>query len=299
MIKRFIQRFVVSIILLFLPVYPVLAAPPADFQTLQIIGSGLTEPTGFDFAPDGRIFILERLGTVRIYKNGQLLSTPFVSLSSTNFGDKGLIGITFDPDFATNKWVYFYYTGSDNLNRVVRFDASGDVAANGPVTIYQTNTVSPQYHIGGTIRFGNDGKLYVSIGDNGTPSNAQSLSNPFGKILRLNKDGTIPSDNPFVGQSGKLPEIWAYGLRNPFRFQFDSVTSRLYEGEVGQDTWEEVNLIQKGLNYGWPTCEGTCAVAGMTNPIHTYNHNGASASISGGPVYHGTMFPAEYGGNYF
>jgi glucose/arabinose dehydrogenase len=277
----------------------VLASPPADFQTSQIIGSGLTEPTGFDIAPDGRIFILERLGAVRIYKNGQLLSTPFVTLPSTNFGDKGLIGITFDPDFANNKWVYFYYSASDSLNHVVRFDATNDTATGSAVQIYQTNTVSPQYHIGGTIRFGSDGKLYLSIGDNGTPSNSQSLANPFGKIIRLNKDGTIPADNPFVGQSGKLPEIWAYGLRNPFRFQFDSVTGRLYEGDVGANTWEEVNLIQKGNNYGWPTCEGTCNVNGMTNPIYTYNHNGGSMAISGGPVYQGNMFPASYKGNYF
>lgn len=276
-----------------------LAAPPADFQTSQIIGSGLTDPTGFDIASDGRIFILERLGNVRIYKNGQLLANPFVNLPSTNFGDKGLLGIAFDPDFANNKWIYFYYSGTDSLNRVVRFDASGDIATNGPVALYQTNTASPQYHVGGTIRFGNDGKLYISIGDNGTPSNSQSLANPFGKILRLNKDGTIPPDNPFVGQSGKLAEIWAYGLRNPFRFQFDTLIGGLYEGDVGQDTWEEVNLIQKGNNYGWPTCEGSCSVSGMTNPIHAYSHSGQSSSISGGPIYQGNMFPASFKGNYF
>ncbi len=173
---------VLSLLYFVTAVQKVFAAPPTDFQTSQIIGSGLTEPVGFSTAPDGRIFILERLGTVKIYKNGQLLATPFVTLPSTNFGDKGLLGITFDPDFINNKWVYFYYTGTDNLNRVVRFDASGDTAANGPVLLYQTTTVSPQYHIGGTIRFGSDGKLYISIGDNGTPSNSQSLSNPFGKV---------------------------------------------------------------------------------------------------------------------
>lgn len=283
----------------FLATSATLAAPPTDFQTNQIIGSGLNEPTGFDFAPDSRIFILEHLGTVKIFKNGQLLPTPFVSLPATNFGDKGLLGIAFDPDFANNKWVYFYYSKTDNFNYVVRFDATGDVAANGPVVIYKTNAQSPQYHVGGTLRFGSDGKLYISIGDNGTPSNSQSLNNQFGKIMRINKDGTIPPDNPFVNQSPKLPEIWAYGLRNPFRFQFDPVSGRLYEGEVGQDTWEEVNLIEKGKNYGWPTCEGTCSTSGMTNPIHTYNHNGGSSSITGGPVYQGNMFPTAYVGSYF
>lgn len=131
--------------------------------------------------------------------------------------------------------------------------------------------------------------------------NAQNLANPHGKILRINKDGTIPIDNPFYGQAGKLGEIWAYGLRNPWRFQFDSATGRLYAGDVGDFTWEEVNRINRGTNYGWPGAEGICAKppCSFMDPIFVYSHDNQSAAITGGPVYHGSMFPAEYQGRYF
>ncbi len=275
------------------------AAPPTDFQTTQIIGSGISGPTGFEFAPDGRVFILERTGAIKIYKNGQLLPSVFATLPSVSTGDRGLIGVAFDPNYATNHFVYFYYTNTDLFNYIVRFDASSDVATSSPIEIYHTTIASNQLHVGGTIQFGPDGMLYLSVGDNGNAPNAQSLANPFGKILRMKKDGTIPADNPFVGQSGANPYIWAYGLRNPFRFQFDSVSGRLFEGDVGNSTWEEINLIQKGGNYGWPTCEGVCSTPGMINPIYAYNHNSKSAAAVGGPVYHGQMFPASFQGNLF
>lgn len=275
------------------------ATPPSNFQSTQIIGSGLDVTTGIEFAPDGRIFILERTGKVKIFKNGEVLPTPFIQLNSVVTGDRGLTGIAFDPDFNNNHFVYFYFTGTDNLNRLVRVDATGDTASGTPVTIYKTTTPSLEFHIGGTIQFGNDGKLYVSIGDNGNGANAQDLTNPFGKILRLNKDGTVPSDNPFVGQTGKLPEIWAYGLRNPYRFQFDSTTGRLYVGDVGNDLWEEINLVQKGGNYGWPTCEGNCSDPNFINSTYTYAHGGNSSSVTGGLIYRGNMFPSSYYGRYF
>jgi glucose/arabinose dehydrogenase len=274
------------------------AAPPTNFQTTQIIGSDLDVTTGFEFAPDGRIFILERTGKVKIYKNGTLLPTPFAQLNSVATGDRGLTGIAFDPNFSSNHFVYFYYSDANGFNRLTRMDASSDIGTS-ETLMFQAPQASLELHIGGTICFGPDGKLYVSIGDNGLASNAQDLSNPFGKILRLNPDGTVPTDNPFVGQSGKMPAIWAYGFRNPFRFQFDSTTGRLYLGDVGNDTWEEVNLVTKGGNYGWPTCEGACSDPNFINPIYTYAHNGASSSITGGLVYHGNMFPSEFWGKYF
>ncbi len=277
------------------------AAPPANFQTTLKIGSGLDNPTGFEIAPDGRIFILQRTGEVKIVKNGQLQPNNFTVLPSVVTGDRGLIGIALDPDFLNNHFIYFYFTDTDLRNRLVRFDASGDIGTNGPVILYETTTQSFQYHVGGTVQFGKDGKLYLSIGDNGTPSNAQTFSNVFGKIIRLNKDGTIPPDNPFVTTANAKPEIWAYGLRNPFRFQFDSVTGNMYEGDVGEATWEEVNLIKAGRNYGWPNCEGICNPSNVlyTDPLYTYNHNGKSAAVVGGPVYHGQVFPAEYQGRLF
>ncbi len=274
------------------------AAPPTNFQTQAIITSGLSGPTGFDISPDGRIFILQRTGEVKIYKNGQLLPQNFVTLPSIATGDRGLIGIAFDPNYETNKYVYFYYTGLDKLNYLVRFKADKDVAYEDPVVLFNTESPSEQLHVGGAIAFGPDGKLYFTVGDNGYPPNSQSLANPHGKVMRINADGTVPSDNPFVNTPGALPEIWAYGLRNPWRMQFDSVTGKLYNSDVGNSTWEEVDLIQKGKNYGWPTCEGNCNVSGMTNPIYTYNHNGNSSSITGGPVYRADLFPAAYQGRY-
>lgn len=278
------------------------AAPPSNFQTTLKIGTGLNSPTGFEIAPDGRIFILQRSGEVKIYKNGQLLPDNFTVLPSSTTGDHGLMGIAFDPDFTNNHYVYFYHSASeDQTSRVVRFDATGDTATGNPYIVFKSEDKFSNLHDGGTIQFGPDGKLYVSIGDKGTANNAQDLSNVRGKILRLNKDGTIPSDNPFVGRLGVKPEIWAYGLRNPFRFQFDSVSGILYEGDVGQDTWEEINIITRGGNFGWPKCEGACSPANpiYIDPIYSYNHNGGSGSISGGPVYRGDNFPSSYAGRLF
>lgn len=277
------------------------AAPPTDFQT-SLIASGLDGPSGFDIAPDGRIFVLERAGAVKIIKDGQLLTEPFAEFNSVASGDRGLIGIDFDPEFGvSNFWVYFYYTGQDLLNHIVRYDASTDVGTQGPFEIFATQSPSQQLHVGGTIQFGPDDKLYFAVGDNGYPPNAQDLTNPHGKILRINKDGTIPSDNPFYGQTDKLGSIWAYGFRNPWRFQFDEQNGQIIGGDVGDFTWEEVNRIEKGGNYGWPLHEGVCTqnCTGFTDPIHAYNHNGASAAVTGGPIYRGSMFPAEYAGSYF
>lgn len=279
---------------------PLFASPPTNFQTTLVKSTGLSGTTAFDFAPDGRIFILQRTGEVKIIKNGQLLPQNFATLQTITTGDRGLIGIAFDPDFFTNHYVYFYYTGPDLFNHLARFTASSDVGTEGPLVLYETKTPSQSIHVGGAIQFGGDKKIYLAIGDNGYSANAQDLSTPFGKILRLNKDGTIPTDNPFYGQSGALPEIWAYGLRNPYRFQFDSKTGNLYVGDVGQDTWEEVNRVVKGQDYGWPLCEGLCTNGyTFTNPFYTYNHNGKSSAITEGPIYHGSMFPLDYQNSLF
>jgi glucose/arabinose dehydrogenase/PKD repeat protein len=277
-------------------------APPGNFQTSLIVGDGLNGPSGFEIAPDGRIFILERSGKIKIVKNGQLLPTPFADLPSEDTGDRGLIGIAFDPDFGVgNHYVYFYYTGHDLLNHLVRFDASEDVGTEGPFELFKTSSPSQLLHVGGSIRFGPDGKLYFAVGDNGNPSNAQDLSNPHGKVLRINKDGSIPADNPFAGEPGRLGAIWAYGLRNPWRFQFDSATGRLYDGDVGDFSWEEINRIVKGGNYGWPLQEGACQSSchGFINPTFAYPHAGESAAVTAGPVYRGGMFPPEYQGDFF
>jgi glucose/arabinose dehydrogenase len=290
-----------AVVGIFVPA-PVLAAPPPDFQTSLIVGSGLDSPSGFEIAPDGRVFILERGGKIKVVKNGELLAQPFADLPSQTTGDRGLIGIAFDPEFGiANHYVYFYYTGEDLLNHLVRFSADGDVGTDGPFELFVTQSPSHLLHVGGSIRFGPDGKLYFAVGDNGDGENAQNLGNPHGKILRINKDGSVPADNPFFGQPGKLAAIWAYGFRNPWRFQFDPANGELYGGDVGNYTWEELNHIIKGGNYGWPRAEGPCTAdcAGFIDPIHAWNHNGGSSSVTGGPVYRAGMFPAEYQGNLF
>lgn len=278
----------------------VAAAPPENFQKNLIVGSGLEGPSGFEFAPDGRVFVLERTGKIKIVKNGVLLPTPFAELPSVATGDRGLIGIAFDPDFTNNPYVYFYYTSADDLlNRLVRFNASGDVGTEGPYILFETKSRSEQLHVGGSINFGPDGKLYFAVGDNGYPPNSQNLTNPHGKILRINKDGSIPTDNPFYNEPGLVREIWAYGFRNPWRFQFDSATGKMYGGDVGDFSVEEINHIVKGGNYGWSVCEGACNNPNFIDPIYSWNHEGNSAASTGGPIYRGTMFPPEYQGNFF
>ena len=275
------------------------AAPPANFESIQLISSGLNTPTAIEFAPDGRLFILEKGGAIKIYKNGQVLPSLFDELPVLDNSERGLLGIAFDPDFNSNHYVYFYYINLESKHYVVRLDASEDVGKNGPVTIWTSNVVTGTVHTGGTIQFGPDGKLYISIGEGGQSQNAQSLENPMGKILRINKDGSIPEDNPFVNDTGKRGEIWAYGLRNPFRFQFDKKTGELFVGDVGGGKWEEVNKIVKGGNYGWPVAEGSCSGCPFINPIYSYPHTAPSFSITGGLVYRGNLFPSEYQGRYF
>ncbi len=271
------------------------AAPPMNFETVTLVDDGLTASTAFDIAPDGRIFILQQDGTVRIYKNGALLPHFFDQLPAWATGDNGLLGIAFDPDWSSNQYVYFYYVDEeDHTHRVVRFDSSGDIGTNGPIEIYNSHVPAGFNHAGGTITFGPDGKLYIGIGDAGQSTNAADLSVPMGKILRINKDGSMPTDNPFVGTAGARPEIWAYGFRNPFRFQFDSATGKLYVGDVGESTWEEINLVTKGGDYGWPKAEGVCASCSSINPMYVYAHDTPGFAVVGGPVYHGSMFPAEY-----
>ena len=295
-------------LLLFIPVIPFGAtALPANFVDSTFV-SGLSSPTAMEFAPDGRLFVAEKGGTLRIIKNGALLSAPFLSVAVSSSGERGLLGIAFDPNFATNKYVYVYYTvgASPIHNRVSRFiadSANPDKAlAGSELQILNLESLSAANHNGGAIHFAKDGKLYVATGDNADSANSQSLSNRLGKILRINSDGTIPSDNPFYNTAGAKKEIWALGLRNPFTFAFSpaSGSTLMYINDVGQNSWEEIDSGIRGANYGWPTCEGTCSVPGFVNPIYTYSHpSGAGRAISGAAFYESSQFPAEYKGSYF
>lgn len=275
---------------------------PAGFRDTMVAGN-LELPTACEFAPDGRLFILLKRGVVRIYKNGGLVSAPALTIPVTDNSERGLLGIAFDPDFNSNRFVYLYYTtaSSDPKNRVSRFTVNGDTIDRASEQIILDGIRSDAgNHNAGWIEFGNDGRLYIATGDGGDNANfSQSLSSINGKILRINKDGSIPNDNPFFGQNDRRGEIWAYGLRNPWRFTIDSITGTMFIGDVGQNRFEEVNVGRRGGNYGWPSAEGRSNNNNFVNPIHTYEHNDGSASITGGIIYRGSTFPTQYRGAYF
>jgi glucose/arabinose dehydrogenase len=257
-------------------------------------------------APDGRIFICQQGGQLRVVKNGALLSTPFLTVSVDSGGERGLLGVAMDPNFAANQYVYIYYTvpSSPRHNRVSRFTANGDVAVPGSETIIlELNNLSASNHNGGALHFGLDGKLYIATGDNAVSSNAQTLNNLLGKILRINADGTIPTDNPFYNQAtGNNRAIWALGLRNPFTFTFQPGTGRMFINDVGQSSREEINDGIAGSNYGWPNCEGSCSPSNNNyrDPLYFYTHADGCA-ITGGAFYNpsSVQFPSQYVGTYF
>jgi glucose/arabinose dehydrogenase len=286
------------------------ASLPPGFSETQI-ASGLSGPTAMEFAPDGRIFVCLQGGQLRVVKNGSLLATPFVTLTVDSNGERGLLGVTFDPNFATNHFVYVYYTvpGDPAHNRVSRFTANGDVAQAGSefVVVDLDNLSGAGNHNGGAIHFGPDGKLYVGVGENANAANSQTLSNRLGKMLRINADGSIPGDNPFFNTAtGANRSIWAMGLRNPFTFAFQPGTGRMFINDVGETTWEEINDGIAGSNYGWNICEGFCSPpnANFRDPLFRYAHGGTSTqgcAIVGGGFYNPTtaQFPASYVGKYF
>lgn len=343
---------------------------PPGFKLQQV--APFDKPVSMGFAPDGRIFVLEQEGFVRIYKNNQKLATPFVQLDSVfHAKEKGLLGVAFDPNFATNNYVYFYYTvrlqgnsvnstplsgtgdGSPVRNKIVRYTANGDVAlANSKFTVLDLDII-PGYltnfnHDGGTMHFGPDGKLYVATGENtlwcpcyndifrtncnacGLPFPAkpsQDLSNFHGKMLRINPDGTAPTDNPFYNSSAttsiKKRYIYAIGLRNPFTFHFKDGTSDIYFNDVGSgdngNAREEINKLTSlgGKNFGYPDAEGIVNNPNFVDPILAYPHRlrdgspkfsitipgtpGFGCGITGG-VYHSSSngnWPSAYKNKYF
>jgi glucose/arabinose dehydrogenase len=317
---------------------------PSGFAERQY-AAGLSNPTAMAFAPDPcpasgtpvrRLFVCEQGGRVRVFRNGVLQSQSFVSVVADTRGERGLDGICFDPNFATNHYVYIYYTihqadssapTHNQLIRVTADPANPDVALAGSGTpIMEMDDLSPTAfaHNGGGLHFGPDGKLYVSVGENTYGPNAQSLSTVLGKILRINPvpenpdgtnpESTFPTDNPFYNSTtGKNRAIYALGVRNPFTFNFQPGTGRMFIDDVGASTWEEINLGSSGANYGWPTIEGPVQppVAGFTNPIYAYQHFSGTpqgCAITGGGFYNPPPlcsgdppygFPSSYVGQYF
>jgi glucose/arabinose dehydrogenase len=286
-------------------------APALTVQTVIARSPGLRAPIGLEASSDGRLWVLEQVrGTVRIVKNDKLLTPPFVKLSGLVTGhSRGLMSIALAPGFPATPQVYLMYTTtvtvggvSQIVNRVSRFTADGDLAVPGSEkVIWQSLPLETKAeHLGGAMWFGRDAKLYITTGDRLRGPNSQSLTTTWGKILRLNQDGTIPADNPFLGQtSGPNQAIWALGLRNPWQAatREDGLT---FISDVGANTWEEVDRAARAANYGWNTNEGPTTAPGFTGPVFAYQHN-PECAITGGDFYQPTVaqWPAAFRGMLF
>lgn len=299
----------------------IVVPPPAGDETeLELVAEGLASPL-YLTAPvgDDRLFIVEQAGTIRIIRDGALLPTPFLDLRAqvTSGGEQGLLGLAFHPGYGANGWFFVNYTDANGDTRIERYQVSADPDRADPASARLVLAIDQPAtnHNGGMLAFAPDGALWIGTGDgggSGAAQNAQDLSSLLGKILRIDIDSAepyaVPADNPFVGVAGARPEIWAYGLRNPWRFSFDVAAADVYIADVGQNTWEEVNAVpisQRGANYGWPILEGThcygatqCSTTGITLPVLEYNHDDGSCSVTGGYVYRGDAIP-DLRGHYF
>lgn len=293
---------------------------------LDLVVLGLERPVFVTNAGDGsgRLFVVEKEGRIRIIQNGQLLSTPFLDIEDRvedSGNEQGLLSVAFHPDYAANGRFFVYYTGRTPTEGGIVIAEYQRSAGNPNVASTAERRVieiaHPQYenHNGGLVLFGPDGFLYAGTGDGGLANdpdeNGQDINELLGKILRLDVNGAqpyaVPGDNPFVGVAGR-DEIYAYGFRNPWRYSFDRETGTLYAGDVGQNAYEEVDVVTRGGNYGWKVMEGThcrppttgCDTSGKILPIFEYSHDGSNGvpsgcSITGGHVYRGSAIPSLVG----
>jgi glucose/arabinose dehydrogenase len=290
--------------------------------TLVPAVKGLKEPTFFAVPPDNskRMFILERAGLIRIADaDGTLHPTPLLDVSSNTSlsTEEGLLGLAFDPNFKQNGYMYIDYTALDATVEVIRYTVSSDHPDQVDPSTAETVLSIPKrskFHNGGTLMFGPDGYLYISVGDDEASDESQKLTSLYGKILRIDVESpqqpyAIPPTNPFVNQPSARGEIWSYGFRNPWRFSFDRATGDLWIADVGDAKWEEVDMqpagSKGGEDYGWPYFEGAeceqpahCQDPGLVSPLVTYGHN-MTCAVMGGYVYRGPSVPAFTGSYLF
>ena len=261
-----------------------MAAPAAvgtPAVSTEVVVRNLDTPWAIDFAPDGRMFVSERPGRIRVVRDGRLVEQPWMTLQVTEVGEGGLMGLALDPQFAQNRFVYASFTlrapNGQLQNRLVRLrdDPAAGPGGSGTLDRVLLDSIpGAQYHDGSRVRFGPDGKLYVTMGDAQNPDAAQRQDGLNGKILRLNSDGSIPADNPFPNSP-----VYSYGHRNPQGLAWQPGTNRLYESEHGPSgnpcCLDELNLIEPGKNYGWPVATGDATREGMVSPIR---HSGATVT---------------------
>ena len=290
---------------------------PIAGYTDDAVATGLNSPTAIAFLPDGRLLVAEKGGALKLVDGG--VASTLVTIPVCSGSEMGLLGIALDPDFGTNGFIYLYRTkpapggcsdDAGRFNQVVRVTmAGGAINIASLAELLDGIQTDNGNHNGGVLRIGPDDKLYVGAGDTGLGDNtggpgdptnpyAQDLNQLEGKILRLELDGSVPADNPFVGQVGAREEIFAYGFRNPFRMGFDPLTGSLWVGDVGDLTVEEIDIVTAGDNYSWPYCEATlpagCAQPGDVAPIFSYPHSGGSSL--GSSITGGAFAGASFGG---
>ena len=295
--------------------------PSQDVRlTVEQVGPGFDQPV-YVTAPsnDPRLFIVEQPGTIRIIENGRLLDRAFLDIESKvrAGGEQGLLSVAFHPQYRSNGFLFVNYTDKSGDTRIERYTVSTDRNLADPKSAKLTLSIDQRYsnHQGGLAMFGPDGMLYIGMGDGGSQGdphgNGQNRNVLLGKLLRINVDRAdpylVPSANPYVKGGGR-GEIWALGLRNPWRFAFDRFSGLLYIADVGQDRWEEINVVPMsiaGVNYGWKIMEGAscygtsnCNQSGLQRPAVSYSHENSTCSVIGGFVYRGQKIP-EIKGQYF
>ena len=295
-----------------IPTASAVSFPNANDYEWKLIASGLNRPVDIQPANDGsgKMFIIEKYGVIRVFENDQLLESSFLNIDdrvNDSGNEMGLLGLAFHPDYEQNGFFYVNYTGDGGDTRISRFQASGNIADPNSEKVLMIIEQPYPNHNGGALAFGPDGYLYAGLGDGGLAGdphkNGQNTTSLLGKILRIDVNNGdaygIPSDNPFGN------EVWAYGLRNPWRISFDRLTGDLYIGDVGQGQWEEIDYLpagsQGGANFGWSIMEGGHGYDGLAQPdmllpAAEYSHSEGGCSVTGGYVYRGAM--PEWNGIY-
>ena len=318
-----------SLLIIFALVHYVFNAQEID---INLFASGFNSPVSIKHAGDSRLFVVEQDGVIKVVNaNGSVNATPFLDIDARVIdtgNERGLLGLAFHPQYMSNGFFFVNYinnSGDTVVSRFITNPPNGDVADPNTEEILLTISQPFSNHNGGDLAFGNDGYLYIATGDGGSggdPDNySQNLNSLLGKMLRINVNNAqggnnyaIPADNPFVGNGSALDEIWAYGLRNPWRFSFDSLTHDMWIGDVGQGNIEEIDFMEStssgGENFGWRCYEGNSAynttgcpdIGTLTFPVAQYTHSASGAfkcSITGGYRYRGTAFPNFYGLYFF